>query len=214
MRRSALIFVAGAVVAGALVLTFFDVAPRAKLQPAAQAAPSPSASQSRQAIARPLPDVPVKYSPESQGAAQTENNEPGGAAVPIPTPPEFASIPSDKKYWHHETWRRLHSRLEREPIDPVWSPPAEAALNSAFNESQEITRHGTPTITCRTETCEVQMLAYGAPDVDEGEWHRRFGVVLKPFWSDFNLDDFSVAHESGATAMILHLSKKSGRRAR
>lgn len=148
------------------------------------------------------------YSPDSRDAGQSGDNEFSEPLLPIPMPPEFAKIPSNKVYWHHDHWRELHSQLEREPIDPAWAATTEAVLRNAFGENQNIMWHGTPTFTCRTTMCQVQMMAYGAPDVDEGEWSTHFGDVHRTLRSDFDIADFSVAQESGATAMVLHLTRR------
>jgi hypothetical protein len=123
-------------------------------------------------------------------------------------PPEFDFMSEDEPYWHEDAWRELHAALEREPRDPDWAYAAESALGSAVNSRREIITYGTPTIHCRSETCQIQLLAYGGDDIDAGEWSTRFGAVYREVRDSFELEDFSIAQEGGLTAMVLHLSKK------
>jgi hypothetical protein len=207
MRKFAFVFVACAILASVIYLTVRDADPEAEAQHGPRAASSGTGQTG---------PMDVQPATNSQGAALSESPRaqedaeevPYVALVSIPTPPEFDQIPADKLFWHHDSWRQLHKRLEGEPIDPEWSRTAESDIYSAINEIQEITRHGNPTISCRTETCQVQMLAYGSHDIDEGEWSTRFGAVVNKLRADFEIADFSVAQTGDTAAMVLHLSKR------
>jgi len=80
-------------------------------------------------------------------------NEPP-ATFPFVLPPEFGWLADDPLDYHEG--------LQREPIDPAWSPMVEAQLRSYFAERREITeRYGNPTINCRRSGCEIAFVAYG-----------------------------------------------------
>jgi hypothetical protein len=207
MRKSALIIVGIAVIAGGVVWKVFDQPPTSPMKSEASLE-SPSGTTPRASLDGQLGSGNAEESPAVPQPTQLGANADAVESVSlIPTPPEFDHIPAEEKYWHHEKWRELHQRLEREPIDVEWSRTAEATIASAIGAQQEIGRHGAPVINCRSKTCEVQMRAFGAPDIDEHEWSKRFGAVYSALRPEFKLEDFSVASAPGETAMILHISK-------
>lgn len=207
MRKSVLLLATSAILASVVTLSLIQVFPGSRRGPETALALSSGASEAWPAV-KPLVSDEEDTLPTAQTSPQSDAGMFSAPLVPIPTPSEFASIPPTKVYWHHDQWQKLHSQIEREPIDAAWASPMEVVLKNAFSESQEITRHGTPTINCRTTMCQVQMMAYGAPDVDEGEWSTYFGFVIRSLRSDFDIADFSVAQATGGTAMILHLTRR------
>lgn len=213
MRKAVFILAAGAIFASVILLTLFDVTPKGATPPsdpesAASGTPNSGVSQVPQTEVYPPADVLGTASSRTESAVPAGEIGAGERMVSIPTPPEFDLISADEKAWHHESWRRLHAMLEREPIDPAWSHLAEAALRDAINERQEFARYTTPTVNCRTTLCEAQMMVYGVSDIDEFEWSKHMGAVYKKLKPDYELEDFSVAQENGATAMVLHLFKR------
>jgi hypothetical protein len=134
---------------------------------------------------------------------------PGSPLVPIPVPADFHRVPDEKMFWHADKWQRLHRKLEQEPIDPAWGPSAERSVWNAINQNPELTRYGTPVVNCRTATCEVQLLAYGATSLNESKWSTQFGTVVRNLRADFALEEFSVADDNGAAVMVLYLSRKN-----
>lgn len=203
MRKSAFILGAGAFLA-TVMFVFFSHEPR-KSQP--QLTPAFRVSPALPTTVRPPENSPGAESTDVSNAQQDIKEWRVDTVVAIPTPREFDQIPETEVYWHHDAWRQLHGELEREPIDPSWSVAAEAAISGAINQSQEITRYGTPTINCRTTLCQVQMVVYGANDIDEGKWSTHFGTVYRKISPDFDIKDMSVAQENGVTAIVLSLSK-------
>lgn len=72
---------------------------------------------------------------------------------PIVLAPEFGWLADDP--------RDFHEGLQREPIDPAWSPRVEALLQSFFARREITERYGPPTINCRRTGCEIAFVAYG-----------------------------------------------------
>lgn len=58
----------------------------------------------------------------------------------------------------------MHAELESQPRDPTWASATEKAYRLYFSEGKpELLRYGmTSEIECRTNMCEVRLLAYGA----------------------------------------------------
>jgi hypothetical protein len=150
-------------------------------------------------------DAPISAPTAPTGDTQSSSST---TLIAIPVPPAFDHVPEEEKFWHHATWKEWHGKLELEPIDPAWSSSAERAIWDAINKNADLTRYGTPVVSCRTTICEVQLLAYGENSIDEGKWSTHFGTVVKNLMGDFALEEFSVAVENGAAAMVVFLSKK------
>lgn len=87
---------------------------------------------------------------------------------PIALPPEF--------HWLAQNPNALHEITQSEDLDPTWSPIAEAQLRTFLNERPEILEtYGSPTISCRTNYCEVAFVAYGLEgSLTEGASEQRF----------------------------------------
>jgi hypothetical protein len=207
MRKSALIFAAGAIFASFIFLMILDADPKSEPQPDASFTPSSGANQTRQMDVQPAADSPGAQSSESQKAQLVREDERGEVVTSIPIPHEFDLVSADKPYWHRDSWRRLHGRLEREPFDPTWSRSAEEAVMRAITSNQEIVRRGTPIVNCRTTICEMQMVVYGN-DSDDGKWHTYFNPVLKTLDADFKFEDLSTAQEGSVMTIVFILSKK------
>lgn len=208
MRRTALVVV-GLVIIASLVWKLGGIGSNSSIS--SEPALSPSAME----MPSTGPAMAAEY--RGDGPADAQSARPVADEVhdamraQIPIPREFDRIPPSEIYWHDDKWRQLHRRMEGEPIDPEWSRNAEAAIGRAIGESPEINQHGVPTITCRSKTCEVQMVAFGTPDVDEGKWSTHFGDVYKKLRSDFELEDFSVAVEPEGAAMVLVVSRREAK---
>jgi hypothetical protein len=214
MRRTAIGFAAGSIFTSIVFLAFFDVSSRSGstadlsgLDSADTEIPSPTrariGNEPEPALTNPGDD------PAGSGAGESfDDANSSDFFEPVRTPPEFDLVSEEQVYWHHDSWRAWHQRLEREPRDSDWSFATEAALNAAFSARPEIGRYGTPVVHCRSRTCQVQMLAYGANDVDVAEWSSRFGSVYREVADEFEMGDFSVAREAGLTTMVLHIQKR------
>jgi hypothetical protein len=151
------------------------------------------------------PGPQLSESPEIQAASARER---GGIVNSIPIPREFDIVSPDNNYWHRDTWRRLHGRLEQEAFDPSWSRAAEETLMRAINSNPEIARRGTPIVNCRKTICEMQMVVY-ENDYRDGKWDTYFNPVLKKMLdAGFKFEDFSTAHEGAATTIVFILSRK------
>jgi hypothetical protein len=207
MRPTAIGFAAGSIITCVVFLVVFDLSPRST-PPAVtpEFAPTEVSFENRLEPEPASADSAADTS-ESEAPSLSRDADSSEFYEPIRTPAEFDFVSEDQPYWHHDTWRSWHARLEREARNRDWSLSAEAELTSALAENPEIGRYGTPIVNCRTRTCQVQMLAFGANDVDVGEWSSHFGSVYRTLGADFALGDFSVAREGGITTIVLHIYK-------
>jgi hypothetical protein len=211
MRKSASITAVAALVAAALLVSLYlsnseserdrssAISPSDALLQASDAGRSSAQSAGSRVSETPLDSQEGQVSPDSQQSA---------VATPISIPREFEMVSPNNRYWHRDTWRQLHSKLEREPFDPNWSRAAEIEMMQAINSNQEIVRRGTPVVVCRTTICEMQLVVYGNV-TDENKWNEYFNPVLKKLSANFKYEDFSTAQEGSVLTIVFILSRKS-----
>jgi hypothetical protein len=206
MRKSVIILVTGTLVASVAFLMVFDPSAESELQTSPAPAPS-GMTRARQTDVQPAGDSPSAQSTESPKTQLAPADERGGVPASIPIPREFEMVSPDKIYWHRDTWRRLHARLEREPVDPSWSRSAEEMFMRAIASNPEIARRGTPTVNCRSTLCEMQMVIYGG-DSNEHKWNEYLNPVLKKMMdANFKYEDLSTAQEGAVMTIAFILSR-------
>ena len=145
------------------------------------------------------------------------NTEP--PTFPITLPPEFNA-------WLAENPSSMHEDLQREPIDPAWSPQAEGELYDYFADHPDVlATYGSPTINCRTTGCEIAFVAYGIDNSERARAPNAFtadGYTSTDFarantsfferpWAaeQIELSSPSVNTRDGATTILWHLYRRT-----
>jgi hypothetical protein len=101
---------------------------------------------------------------------------------------------------------RYHSAVEAEPVDPDWGAQAQAELQDFF--TLELAQYN-PYVTadCRTDLCELQIVADGTDAKMFYEALRAF--KQHGFWNalDFDQDTGSISYDGGKTVLVYFFSR-------
>lgn len=142
--------------------------------------------------------------------------DPAGAqAVTTPMPsmpirPEFEPV-----FRENPILAYVHSAMAAEPRDEVWAAGMEDSYKRAFASNIDLNRYGVPSAECRSTRCEIQMLAYGAPEMAREQWGNLLGKGLMDAPA-VNVDSsvgaiptnfwFGSKVVEGTTALVFHVS--------
>lgn len=172
MSKVSSVVVGGALVLGVAVFLFVR---EEKSASTATREMAPSATAHVPGASTPPGFAEVEIRPPLPASTVAEGEQPGAhvPTTPMPIRPEFEAV-----FRENPLLAYSHAAMEKEPRDEAWATAMEDNYGRAFAANVDLNRYGIPSAECRSTRCEIQMSAYGAPQLEPKQWGDLLGRGL------------------------------------